>query len=445
MLAQTELTAEQQEYIAALRSGCASIRLITSDVLDFAKLQNPNAESRARSAEIDIRKIAFDVVQGCSSSTYVASVRSIPSNSGSSSAPADRPDIILEIDQDVPTTVYLDEVYVSRILMNLLNNALKFCTDGFILVRISMSDITHEGVQSLCLSVYDTGIGIAKDFQSNIFAPFRQADTSLTRKHTGTGLGLAICYQLATSMHGNMAIWSQQGENAGTELSVYLPLDLSTRSPIENSSKQRQPLHLDHPLSTIRPIRDSPTRLTVGLLTRSRKKQAMLIEAFTAYGFQVEDLLAYPVTRAKPMDRAWIDIEAISQHSDKVAQLFAIPSLQIFVLCENASTLARDHRIFGPTSPRAMVMLMPRPINMTEASNWIWDLDLATSFGGRWLQRSSGASTVSQSTVSMPSTPQSTSSSTPPDERIVSAILEGEAPLRVLLVDDNLVSNPKNA
>lgn len=242
-----------------------------------------------------------------------------------------------------------------------------------------------------------------------------------------------------------MAIWSQQGENAGTELSVYLPLDLSTRSPIENSSKQRQPLHLDHPLSTIRPIRDSPTRLTVGLLTRSRKKQAMLIEAFTAYGFQVEDLLAYPVTRAKPMDRAWIDIEAISQHSDKVAQLFAIPSLQILVLCENASTLARDHRIFGPTSPRAMVMLMPRPINMTEASNWIWDLDLATSFGGRWLQRSSGASTVSQSTVSMPSTPQSTSSSTPPDERIVSAILEGEAPLRVLLVDDNLVSNPKNA
>ncbi|KAJ9092370.1 hypothetical protein QFC21_006872 [Naganishia friedmannii] len=441
LLAQTELTGEQQEYIAALRSGCASIRLITSDVLDFAKLQNPNAESRARSAEIDIRQIAYDVVQGCCSSTYVASVRSIPSKSGSSSAPADRPDIILEIDREVPTTVFLDEVYVTRILMNLLNNALKFCTDGFILVRISMSDITDEGVQSLCISVYDTGIGIAKDFQSNIFAPFRQADTSLTRKHTGTGLGLAICYQLATSMHGNMAIWSQQGEHAGTELSVYLPLDLSTRSPIENqSSKQRQPLHLDHPLSTIRPIRDPPTRLSVGLLTRSWKKQAMLTDAFAAYGFQVEDLLAYPVSRAKPLDRAWIDIEAFSMHPDKVAQLLAIPSLQVFVLCENASTLARDHHIFGPTSPRATVTLMPRPINIIEASEWLRDLGLAVSFGGRRLQSGHGGSAGSQNTLlSIPVIPQSTSS-TPPDERIVSGMLEGEAPLRVLLVDDNLIN-----
>ncbi|KAJ9102873.1 hypothetical protein QFC19_004601 [Naganishia cerealis] len=445
LLAQTELTQEQQEYIAALRSGCSSIRLITSDVLDFAKLQNPNAESRARSAEIDIRKIAMDVVQGCSSSTYIASVRSIPSKDGSScDAPGDRPDIILEVDPEVPTAVFLDEVYVTRILMNLLNNALKFCSDGYILVRISMSDITNEGEPSMCISVRDTGIGIAKSFQSNIFAPFRQADTSLTRKHTGTGLGLAICRQLATSMHGNMAIWSQQGEDAGTELTVYLPLDLSTRSPSEGLSKERQPLHLDNPLSTRRLIRESPTHLSVGLLTRSRKKQDMLAETLRTYGFQVEDLLIHSISRSKPLDRAWIDFEALGMYPDKISQLFAMPSLQVFILCENAGVSANDSRILELTSSGAMVMLMPRPLNLTDASKWIRNPALAASFGGRGLTSGPGGSVGSQSTPLSTISVTSPSSTTPQDERTVAGLINGGAQPRVLLVDDNLVSIQKH-
>lgn len=440
LLAQTDLTHEQQEYIAALRGGCASIRLITSDVLDFAKLQNPNAESRARSAEIDLRKIATDVVQGCSSSTYMASVRNTPYQNGSSGAPADRPDIILEIDQEVPRTVFLDEVYVTRILMNLLNNALKFCSEGFILIRISLSDINGDGERNLCISVRDTGIGIAKSFRlSNIFSPFQQADTSLTRKHTGTGLGLAICYQLATSMHGNMGIWSQQGEGAGTELTVYLPVNLSTQSPEESSDQRRQPVHLEQPLSSIRPQRHLPSSVRVGLLTRSPRKQRMLLEAFSAYGFQVEDLF---FSSAATLDRAWIDVEVWPIYSDKIRQLLDMPRLQVFVLCEHVGTSARDPMVLAMTqAARANVILMPRPINIPDAAEWLYNPQTAAAHGGRALDAVRGAVTESQSFDAFSPRPAARPlGTTPEDEQTVNGMLNGGTKSRILLVDDNLVS-----
>lgn len=442
LLAQTDLTHEQQEYIAALRSGCASIRLITSDVLDFAKLQNPNAESRARSAEIDLRKIATEIVHGCSSSTYMSSVRNTPYQGGSSGA-ADRPDIILEIDKEVPQTVFLDEVYVTRILMNLLNNALKFCSEGFILIRISLSDINGDGNRSLCISVRDTGIGIAKSFRlSNIFSPFQQADTSLTRKHTGTGLGLAICYQLATSMHGNMGIWSQQGEGAGTELTVYLPVDLSTHTPDDGTDRRRPPVHLEQPLSSCRSMRHLASTVRVGFLTRSSRKQRMLLEAFTAYGYQVEDLLNSSVSGAS-LDRAWIDVEVLPTHSDKVRRLLGIPSLQVFVLCENAGTSSRDPLILSMLqNARANVILMSRPVNIPDAAEWLFNTQVALNNGGRALDVIRGTSAPSQSSdvYSPGPAPSRPLGTTPEDEQTVNGMLNGGTQLRILLVDDNLVS-----
>lgn len=437
------MTHEQQEYIAALRSGCASIRLITSDVLDFAKLQNPNAESRARSAEIDLRKIATDIVQGCSSSTYMSSVRNTPYQGGSSGTPTDRPDIILEIDKDVPRTVFLDEVYVTRILMNLLNNALKFCSEGFILIRISLSDINGDGDRSLCISVRDTGIGIAKSFRlSNIFSPFQQADTSLTRKHTGTGLGLAICYQLATSMHGNMGIWSQQGEGAGTELTVYLPVDLSTHTPDDGTDRRRPPVHLEQPLSSTRSMRHLSRTVRVGFLTRSPKKQRMLLEAFTAYGYQVEDLFTSSASGAS-LDRAWIDIEVLPIYSDKIKQLLDIPSLQVFVLCENAGTSSRDPLILAVSlTARANVILMPRSINIPDAAEWLFNTQVALNHGGRALDVSRGvlAPGTSFNVYSPGPAPSRPLGTTPEDEQTVNGMLNGGTQLRILLVDDNLVS-----
>lgn len=371
----------------------------------------------------------------------MASVRHTPFQNGSSSAPADRPDIILEIDRDVPRTVFLDEVYVTRILMNLLNNALKFCSDGYILVRISMQDITGDGQPSLCISVRDTGIGIAKAFQTQIFSPFQQADTSLTRKHTGTGLGLAICYQLATSMHGNMGIWSQQGPGAGTELTVYLPLNISVYDSEEPSGRRCQPIHLEQPLSAARPVRHLPNPPTVGVLTRSSRKQNMLTEAFAEYGFKVEDLLAGSISRAKPMDRVWIDLEVLAKYPDKVAELLAIPSLVVYVLCENAGTTSRDPAALAAMRhARAQVILMPRPINIPDAAEWLFNPSEALAHGGRSLDFS--ASSNHSQMISPPSAiVRPPLSSTPEEEQAVDGILKGGAQLRVLLVDDNLVSS----
>lgn len=371
----------------------------------------------------------------------MASVRNSPYQNGSSGAPADRPDIILEIDHEVPRTVFLDEVYVTRILMNLVNNALKFCSEGFILIRISLSDINGDGERNLCISVRDTGIGIAKSFRlSNIFAPFQQADTSLTRKHTGTGLGLAICYQLATSMHGNMGIWSQQGEGAGTELTVYLPVDLSASSPEESLDQRRQPVHLEHPLSSSRPQRHLPSSVRVGLLTRSPRKQRMLLEAFSAYGFQVEDL--FSSSAAANLNRAWVDAEILPIHSDKIRQLLGIPSLQVFVLCENVGSSARDPLVLAMTqAARANVILMPRPINIPDAAEWLYNPQMAVTYGGRALDAVRGGGTGTQSFDGFSPRPTTRPlGTTPEDEQTVNGMLNGGTQSRILLVDDNLVS-----
>lgn len=92
--------------------------------------------------------------------------------------------------------------------MNLINNAVKFCTKGFICVG------AHLEGSDVKLTVTDTGIGIPKRFRERIFEPFRQADTSLTRLNNGSGLGLAICKRLVARLDGDIYVTSAEGEGS---------------------------------------------------------------------------------------------------------------------------------------------------------------------------------------------------------------------------------------
>ncbi|KAF3130440.1 hypothetical protein TWF703_008237 [Orbilia oligospora] len=201
LLALTPLNEEQMSFVKSIQGSCHALDLITKNVLDFTRLENDHSETAASASDVRIKDLVFDMLQTCM--TKISNTLSV--------------DIIIIMDRDVPEVFNVDETYFARVLMNLVGNAMKFTRRGYILVRLW----TCADEDSLCISVSDTGIGISQASQKIVFEPFRQADTSLTRKHLGTGLGLAICRQLVAKMNGRITLESEEGK--GSEFTVVIP------------------------------------------------------------------------------------------------------------------------------------------------------------------------------------------------------------------------------
>jgi signal transduction histidine kinase len=122
-----------------------------------------------------------------------------------------------EVTPDVPAMLHGDRERLHQIVVNLVNNALKFTEEGGIHMRLHRPDVEHWAID-----VTDTGTGIPKDAQAYIFEPFRQVDGSETRTHKGVGLGLSIVKQLTELMGGEITIESEVGQ--GSTFTVVLPL-----------------------------------------------------------------------------------------------------------------------------------------------------------------------------------------------------------------------------
>jgi PAS domain S-box-containing protein len=126
-------------------------------------------------------------------------------------------DFKLDVAPDLPTTVTGDPDRIQQIMINLIQNAIKFTAQGSVGVRIYPFNGTHWVLQ-----VSDTGQGIPLEAQAHIFEPFRQVDGSMTRSHSGSGLGLSIARQLITLMGGEITLKSKDGE--GSTFTVLFPL-----------------------------------------------------------------------------------------------------------------------------------------------------------------------------------------------------------------------------
>ena len=138
----------------------------------------------------------------------------------------------INIEKDTPNKLITDRRRVEQILKNLLSNAFKFTTKGGITIRIHRPspemDLTRSGLdhqKTVCISVVDTGAGIAKAKQLAIFEAFQQADGSTSRKFGGTGLGLSISRELAKLLQGEIILESEEGK--GSTFTLCLPETIS--------------------------------------------------------------------------------------------------------------------------------------------------------------------------------------------------------------------------
>jgi signal transduction histidine kinase len=190
----TNLDAEQKEYLDIVRFSADSLLAIVNDILDFSK--------------IEARKLTLDCCPFELRRSIDELVRSL-------SLRAHQRNLVLscDVDSEVPNDVLGDPLRLRQVLLNLLDNALKFTSKGGVALSVKVDSFT-ESEAFLHFSVQDTGIGISADKQKTIFEAFTQADTSSTRRYGGTGLGLTISYQLAEMMQGQLWVESEPGQGS---------------------------------------------------------------------------------------------------------------------------------------------------------------------------------------------------------------------------------------
>lgn len=187
----TELTSEQRDYLCMLKSSADSLLTILNDILDFSKIE---------AGKIDLEKIVFHLRDSIDDT-----VRTLALRAGQKGL-----EIACHVSQDVPDTLIGDPGRLRQILINLIGNAIKFTSEGEVVVSVSV-EASGPANTLLRFSVADTGIGIPPEKQRLIFEAFAQADGSTTRYYGGTGLGLSISSKLVDLMGGQVWVESEPG------------------------------------------------------------------------------------------------------------------------------------------------------------------------------------------------------------------------------------------
>ena len=213
LLLQTPLNSEQRDFVDTLIHSSEGLLTILNDVLDFSKIE---------AGQLNLEQIDFDLQAELERAIGLQS----------DAARKKRLELVLDIESNTPAHIRGDPVRLRQIILNLLGNAIKFTTDGEVVLHVVPVTV-NPNVSRLRFEVRDTGIGIAPQVQKNLFQRFVQADASTTRQFGGTGLGLAICRRLVELMHGEIGIESTP--NAGS--TFWFVVDFSIAAPVAPSAE----------------------------------------------------------------------------------------------------------------------------------------------------------------------------------------------------------------
>ncbi|WP_052706229.1 response regulator [Vibrio galatheae] len=274
---QTELSPRQHDYVTKINSAANALLGIINDILDFSKIE---------AGKLEVENIPFNLDETLETLISLVTVKVREKNL----------ELLISITPDVPRGLIGDPLRLGQILINLVNNAIKFTEQGEIVIQVSLQEASKEDV-ALLFSVSDTGIGMTKKQINALFQSFSQADASTTRKYGGTGLGLSISKNLSQLMGGD--IWVESTPEQGSTFSFTIKAGLST----EVESK---PLALDDDLTglPVLIVDDSPVaRLIMRQTAESLTFEPILAES----GAEALALITKHEKQGHPFRIAYID------------------------------------------------------------------------------------------------------------------------------------------
>jgi two-component system sensor histidine kinase/response regulator len=279
LLLDGDLTSQQREFAETIRASADALLTVINDILDFSKIE---------AGKLLFETLDFDLVEMVESTLDMLTEQ----------ASGKQVELVSAIAPDVPSRLRGDPGRLRQILTNLIGNALKFTSQGEVVVRITKASETktHTGIR---FEVEDTGIGISLEAQARVFQAFSQADGSTTRKYGGTGLGLAIAKQLVTLMEGEIGVRSEP--NKGSTFWFTAQLEKQT-----GEAETPPPLARDRLNMRVLVVDDNHTnRQILRSLVSAWKMQV----GTAAGGHEALDLLRAAATEGKPYDLALLDVE----------------------------------------------------------------------------------------------------------------------------------------
>ncbi len=234
LLAETDLDAEQAEYVHTLESSAQSLLLILNDILDFSKIEAGKLALEER--EFSLRECLDSAIKAVSA---IAGAKQLTT--------------LKLVQREVPDVLEGDAQRLTQVLLNLLTNSIKFTSTG--IIQLS-ADLVSQSPQECCVSfhVADTGCGIPASDQARIFEPFQQADGSSRRRVGGTGLGLTICSRFVDLFGGKIWLESEVGKGTIVHFTARFRLPEPALTSVTEECSLNSCLVLDTPQR----IQDTP-------------------------------------------------------------------------------------------------------------------------------------------------------------------------------------------
>ena len=241
---------KMREEVFDIRDAGHDLMSLVSDILDFSQLQQ---------GKMNLEEEAYNITSTINDIINMAMAKK-----------ADKQiELIVDCDANIPSGLYGDEKKIRRVMMNLIDNAVKFTNEGGVIIRIYARKENY-GI-NLCVSVKDTGIGIEEEGLEKLFESFSQIDTRRNRQEGGVGLGLAISRELVQKMGGTITVRSRIGK--GSTFRFVVPQKVLDEKPIgqvENREEMNIAAYFDMEQFDMMSIRDEYSGIIAGMIRQLR-------------------------------------------------------------------------------------------------------------------------------------------------------------------------------
>ncbi|MDG1271771.1 MAG: response regulator [Flavobacteriaceae bacterium] len=337
ILNRTTLDSDQKSYVNTIKSSAENLMVIINDILDYSKLDSEKL--RLEKSTFQLQNAVEEVVDLLKPSIQEKGL-----------------ELIVYLEPEVSGDYCGDVIRLKQVLINLLNNAIKFTEKGEVLLTVER--VADEGgFSQVKFEIKDTGIGMSAETLENLFESFMQADTSTTRKYGGTGLGLSICKKLVALMAGR--IWAESELGKGS--SFFFTTILESEEALAQSQKEEK-------LAGLRAlvVDDNTTNLRI------------LVKQLSNWGvrstpFNSPELVVEIIKDLSKFDFCVMDMQMPMMDGEQLAaeirKYYSVEELPIIVLSSIGTGLMNDaDRLFSSylTKPVAPSRLLNTLVNVID-------------------------------------------------------------------------------